>query len=758
MFRSSWKRPVTTGVVRRRRNGLYAIERLEPRQLLATYYVSPTGSDSRSGTSAASAWKTIAKVNNSSFSPGDSILFEGGKVFADGLWFSKGGTATNPITIGSYGTGQATISPAAGESGFYAYNCGGIALKNLKVLGVGAATSTKSAVGFFNDLAGNVKLPRISVDQVEVTGCYRGLTVGGWNGSSGYDGVSITNVSAHHNRHVGILVYGPTFNPAAPTYAMTNVYIGHCQANNNDGDPTLLENHTGSGITLGSVNGGIVERSVAFENGINNQPSEGPVGIWAYDSTNVTIQYNESYNNRTGAGNDGDGFDLDQNVTNSVLQYNYSHGNDGAGYLICSGPGTRNSNNIVRYNISENDSRKRTYGAISTWGFVTGLQVYGNTVSMDPPTGTNTPMALRLVGTDHRIFNNLFVTTGGVTLVRYDVDASRNPLYDPAVDQNILLRGNAYWSSGGGFKITWGATTYTSFSSWLAANPAQERVAGAVVGRNVDPLLTSPGSGGTVGDADLLETSLGGYKLQPRSPLINAGQHPFALFGINPGSRDFYGTAIPRNGAFDIGADESLFIAPTLATPAASTPNPVTGKTASLSVLGADDGGEATLKYTWATLSRPAGSAAPSFSSNGTNAAKNTVATFSKEGSYLFRVTIQDASGLTVTSSVTVTVNRTLTRIAVAAAAPTVRRFGSVQFTATAYDQFDAALPTQPGFGWSVVPTPGVFVQSAMVWLVASAGGTISSTGRFTAGMRTGTATVRATAGGISGTAVVTIV
>lgn len=261
-----------------------------------------------------------------------------------------------------------------------------------------------------------------------------------------------------------------------------------------------------------------------------------------------------------------------------------------------------------------------------------------------------------------------------------------------------------------------------------------------------------------MGDADLLETSLGGYKLQPRSPLINAGQHPFALFGINPGSRDFYGTAIPRNGAFDIGADESLFIAPTVATPAASTPNPVTGKTASLSVLGADDGGEATLKYTWATLSRPAGSAAPSFSSNGTNAAKNTVATFSKEGSYLFRVTIQDASGLTVTSSVTVTVNRTLTRIAVAAAAPTVRRFGSVQFTATAYDQFDAALPTQPGFGWSVVPTPGVFVQSAMVWLVASAGGTISSTGRFTAGMRTGTATVRATAGGISGTAVVTIV
>ncbi len=755
MFRSSWKRPVTTGVVRRRRNGLYAIERLEPRQLLATYYVSPTGSDSSSGTSEASAWKTIVRVNNGTFSPGDSILFEGGKVFADGLWFSQGGTAINPITIGSYGTGQATISPAAGESGFYADNCGGFALTNLKFVGVGAATSTKAAVGFFNDLAGNVKLPRISIDQVEVTGFYKGLTVGGWNGASGYDGVSITNVHAHHNRHVGILVYGPPLNPTAPTYAMTNVYVGHCQANNNDGDPTSLENHTGSGIALGGVNGGVVERSVAFENGINNQPSEGPVGIWAYDSTNIVIQYNESYNNRTGAGNDGDGFDLDQNVTNSVLQYNYSHGNDGAGFLICSGPGTLNSNNIVRYNVSENDGRKRTYGAISTWGFVTGLQVYGNTVSMDPPAGTSssTPMALRLVGTGHRIFNNLFVTTGGVTLVRYDVEPSRNPLYDPAVDQNILLRGNAYWSSGGGFKIIWGATTHTSFSSWLAANPTQERVAGTVVGKNVDPLLTAPGGGGTIGDADLLETSLGAYKLQPRSPLINAGQSPFALFGIDPGSRDFYGTAIPKNGAFDIGANESLFSGPTVAAAAAATPSPVTGKTATLSVLGADDGGEATLTYTWATLSRPVGSAAPLFSLNGTNAAKNTVATFSNAGSYLLRVTIEDAAGMTVTSDVAVTINRTVSRIAVTPSASTVSRLGTVQITAVAYDQFDVAIQTPPLFAWSFIPPKAQTARPPGEFL-----GSITRAGLFTAGSRIGTVKLKAAIGGVSGTASITIV
>lgn len=95
--------------------------------------------------------------------------------------------------------------------------------------------------------------------------------------------------------------------------------------------------------------------------------------------------------------------------------------------------------------------------------------------------------------------------------------------------------------------------------------------------------------------------------------------------------------------------------APTVATAASASPNPVTSTTANLSVLGADDGGEAQLTYTWATSGTPP--AAVTFSANGTNAAKNTVATFSANGSYTLVATIKDASGATATSSVAVTVN-----------------------------------------------------------------------------------------------------
>src|SRR5262249_23548271 len=78
--------------------------------------------------------------------------------------------------------------------------------------------------------------------------------------------------------------------------------------------------------------------------------------------------------------------------------------------------------------------------------------------------------------------------------------------------------------------------------------------------------------------------------------------------------------------------------APTVATPAAASPSPVSGTTAALSVLGADDGGEANLTYSWTTSGTPL--APVSFSVNGTNAAKNTVAIFSKAGTYSFVVTV----------------------------------------------------------------------------------------------------------------------
>jgi subtilase family serine protease len=187
---------------------------------------------------------------------------------------------------------------------------------------------------------------------------------------------------------------------------------------------------------------------------------------------------------------------------------------------------------------------------------------------------------------------------------------------------------------------------------------------------------------------------------------------------------------------------DHVVIGPTLATAAAASPNPVTGTTTALSALGADTNGASTLTYTWSATTIPAGATAPTFPVNGTNAAAATTATFHLAGAYVFTVTITDAEGSTVTSAVSVTVSQTLTTVAVSPATSTVASGSTAQFTATAKDQFGTALATQPTITWSV-DNGGV--------------GTVSSTGLYTApASGTGTATVRATTGSISGTATVT--
>lgn len=72
----------------------------------ADYYVDASlGKDSNPGTSMEKAWKTISKINTSTFEPGDNIYLKRGKEWEEQLTFDDSGTSNHPITIRAYGTG-----------------------------------------------------------------------------------------------------------------------------------------------------------------------------------------------------------------------------------------------------------------------------------------------------------------------------------------------------------------------------------------------------------------------------------------------------------------------------------------------------------------------------------------------------------------------------------------------------------------------------------------------------------------------------
>jgi plastocyanin len=203
-------------------------------------------------------------------------------------------------------------------------------------------------------------------------------------------------------------------------------------------------------------------------------------------------------------------------------------------------------------------------------------------------------------------------------------------------------------------------------------------------------------------------------------------------------------TATDTNGnTSEFGPNVNSANPPTVATPAAALPNPVTGLTTGLSVLGADDGGESSLTYTWAAINSPP--APVTFSDNDDNTAKNTTATFTEAGAYQFQTTITDGQGLSTTSNiVTVNVQQTFTSISIPSQPPAMADHTTYPYTATALDQFGNALATQPVITWSV-DAGGI-------------GGTISNTGLYsTPASGTGTDTIRATSGSETATAPVTV-
>ena len=549
------------------------VQRLEPRRLLSAaapraYYLSPTGSDSADGATPATAWRTLAAVDAVTLYAGDRVLLRGGGTFPGTLTLgpADAGTAADPITVSSYGTGLATIS-SGGADGIDVTDTSGVGISNLVVVGSSSAVSTSTGIKLFDDLpAATPRLANgVSIDSVDVSGYgFVGIAIGSATVTTGFDGVRVTNSSLHNDDDAGLFSYAGTYtaNPAPYGLAHADLYVGDVTAYANAGHAG--SNDSGSGIELGSVQGATVEHCTAYANGANNNSTGGgPVGIWTYDSDGVVIQSNESYGNLAGH-KDGDGFDLDGGTTDAVLQDNYSHDNAGSGILLCQFAGASPwADNVVRYNVSQNDGGPLNYPAIDLWAAsttdtLTDAEVYGNTI-YDGKTGSAAPKGIEVdVATTAVHFRNNIV----------DVTAGGTPVLVKAVGTGLLFQGNDYWAgSAAALGISWLGKTFATLPAWLAAATPQERVGTAAVGLAVDPELADAGGGGTIGFGNDL-TTLSAYRIAAGSPLMNAGVNLATLGVTHLPTADYFGQPVPDASAYDVGADQ-VVVGPLMLTSAA---------------------------------------------------------------------------------------------------------------------------------------------------------------------------------------------
>jgi len=458
-----------------------------------------------------------------------------------------------------------------------------------------------------------------------------------------------------------------------------------------------------------------------------------------------------------------------------------SNGINAAGGGICSSGGsvTLEGGTIVQYNEAL---------GTSTWVyFANGGNAYGGGLYASSSTVTVTNATLDnntavggqalLDGFDGSAFGGgLYASGGKVNLTNATLDGNALQVNSPPTSGGSNIGGYGHspshgiWFAGGswgaGLYLAGGAATVTNCTvqgNSALGNIALSEGGGLYLSRETATVTNctvqgnsalSSNSGPAEGEGGGLYIAGGVVTLQGDIVESNsASSHGGGLYSVSTATvhLDSFTVANTINNTDSTGINGSTAnidgtvlspLAPTVVNAASANPSPVTGTTTNLSVLGNDAAGASSLDYTWAVTSAPAGAAAPTFSSNGSNASQNTTATFYSAGTYTFQVTLTGPYNLTVVSSVTVTVVQTVSSLGVTPANVTLADGATQQFTATALDQFGQALAAQPTFTWQV----------------SRGGGTISGTGLYTAPRKgTGTFQVTVSAGGLNAQANVTV-
>jgi len=334
----------------------------EPQKGVNYYLDATEGSDSNEGTSPDKPWKSFARIDSVRLAPGDSLLLKRGSRFDGLLELKAKGSVDDPIVVGAYGDGEAPCIVAP-DSSLYAVavrNSDYVTLENLEVINKGSerlAGRTGVLVECRNyGVSHNIVLRSLYVHDVNGSlvkaegGGSAILIRNGWDKDSiksAFDGLTIENCVIRRCER-NALIWSAPCNRKDWLLSKNTVVRSN-----------LIEEVPGDGIVPISCDSTIVEYNLMRDCPMLLPDTEAAAGIWPWSCDNTVIRFNEASGHK--APWDAQGFDCDYNCTNTLIEYNYSHDNDGGFILICNdGDNTMtnigNIGSVVRYNISYGDA------------------------------------------------------------------------------------------------------------------------------------------------------------------------------------------------------------------------------------------------------------------------------------------------------------------------------------------------------------------------------------------------------------------
>ncbi len=493
-----------------------------------TYYIDALkGNDGASGRDSTAAWRSLDRVNQVTFQPGDTLLFRSGRIYEGQLKPQGSGSEAQTIVVANFGEGY---KPRLQGNGLflatvYLYNVSGWEVTGLDISNNGAVREAGRA-GIIVEIrdfgvARSIRLYDLDIHDVNGSlikkeGGGAGIIVknGGRETPSWYEGLTIEHCTVKRTHRNGILING--YWSRQDWHPSRKVVIRH----------NVLEGVPGDGIVPIGCDSALIEWNVMRDCPRLLPDGEAAAGIWPWSCDNTVIQFNEVSDHK--APWDAQGFDSDWNCRNTLIQYNYSHDNEGGFLLVCDdGSASRSSSvgnvgTVVRYNVSINDG-----------GRVTGKHAGFSPVIHLPGPTRNT-----------KIYNNVLIVPvhrhakADSTLIAFDN-------WHGYPDSTLLANNIFYALSPVDYEAARATRIFYEHNNYHGEHIARPDDPAAVSG---DPLFLTLEKVGHPG-----MEALKGLLLQAASPVKGQGK-PLVGSGVN----DLFGRPVLPGQPADIGVSNNL--------------------------------------------------------------------------------------------------------------------------------------------------------------------------------------------------------
>jgi len=535
-----------------------------------SYYVdSENGNDDNDGTSETKAWKSLEKVNATTFKPGDKLRFKRGCSWS-GLLSPKGsGEKGNPITIDAYGDvkdGRPVINGDSwcGDKGddlenrvfntavyFYNQEYWEITsievtnhtktkddhIKKYGILIMGQDAGTLHEINVKNTYVHDV----ISIPIGQQAGIGRGgivYAIRGNKKATNWEDITVEGNYVKNVNHYGINFISTWGSSTFPDESgITEGGGGTYRSKNLVIRSNYCENVGNAAVCPSDYENALIEYNVA--NGCNSGPN-GNVPIWWEHGQKTICQYNEVFGSgASGDKEDSQAFDADVYADLNYVQYNYTHDNPSGSFFECA-LGT-SYQTYYRYNISVNDgygTNRYGGGAVLTLcqGGNGSLDAYNNLIYMD-------------ADHDGSITRSWDDTTAVTSTDRFKIRNNVIITEAQKIDDNGVNKAQAWDSRYMGV---------VNNNAYGGANLNNRRAddENARVAVKSDYVKLEEGTSATVEDVNgefkITYGTVDGYKLKDGATVIDQG-----ISVIDNGGQDFYGNEVKSFVKPNIGADNS---------------------------------------------------------------------------------------------------------------------------------------------------------------------------------------------------------